>query len=85
MLIVIGPVIAPAGTVAVMVVAFVTVKLACTLLENLTDVTPVKFVPVIVKLLPIAPLDGLTLLTVGQLVCAAIVKVSGVGKSGTSL
>ena len=84
MLIVMGPATAPVGTVAMMVVAFVTVKLACALLENLTDVTPVKFVPVMVKLLPIAPLDGLTLLTVGQLVCV-IVNVSGVGSSGTSL
>src|SRR5256885_2217794 len=64
---VIGPVTAPLGTVAVICVSLL-VKLAVTLLENLTPLTPVKFDPVMVTVLPIAPLVGLMLFTVGQVV-----------------
>src|SRR5438477_1621410 len=64
--IVIGPVTAPLGTVAVIVVSLTTVKEAVTLLENLTLFTPVKFAPVMVTLLPTAPLVGLMLLAMAQ-------------------
>jgi hypothetical protein len=59
-----GPVVAPAGTVAWIAVAEVTVKVALTAL-NVTAVAPVKFVPLIVTLLPTAPLVGVKLVIVG--------------------
>ena len=59
-----GPVVAPAGTVAWIAVADVTVKLALTPL-NVTTVTPAKFVPLIVTLLPKSPLVGVKLVMVG--------------------
>jgi hypothetical protein len=52
LLMVIGPVTAPCGTVAVICVALLTVNCAATLLENLTEATPVKFAPVIVTVAP---------------------------------
>jgi hypothetical protein len=60
----IGPLEAPAGTVAVMAIAEFTVKLALVPL-NSTDVAPVKFVPLIVTLVPAGPLPGAKLLIVG--------------------
>jgi hypothetical protein len=68
LLMVIGPVTAPAGTVALICVLLLTVKLAVTLLLKRTAVTPVKLLPVIVTLEPIAPLVGDRELTVGQVV-----------------
>jgi len=62
----IGPVAAPAGTVAVIAVAELTVKLALVPL-NSTDVAPVKFVPLIVTLVPAGPLLGVKLAIVGGL------------------
>ena len=59
-----GPVVAPAGTVAWIAVADVTVKLALTPL-NVTAVTPAKFVPLMVTLLPTSPLVGVKLVMVG--------------------
>src|SRR5207245_137037 len=59
-----GPVVAPAGTVAWIAVAEVTVKLALTPL-NATAVAPVKFVPLIVTLVPTDPLAGAKLAIVG--------------------
>jgi len=61
-----GPVVAPAGTVAWIAVAEVTVKLELTPL-NVTAVAPVKFVPLIVTLVPTSPLVGVTLVIVGAL------------------
>jgi hypothetical protein len=61
-----GPVVAPAGTVAWIAVAEVTVKVAAVPL-NATDVVPVKFVPPIVTVAPTAPLVGLKLVIVGEL------------------
>ena len=61
-----GPVVAPVGTVAWIVVAEVTVKLALTPL-NATAVAPVKFVPLIVTLVPTGPLVGVKLVIVGGL------------------
>src|SRR5207247_2499415 len=63
----IGPLVAPAGTVAVIVVAEPTVKLAFVPL-NCTPVTPVKFVPLIVTLVPTGPLAGVKLVIVGGLI-----------------
>src|SRR5882762_8903856 len=62
----IGPVVAPDGTVAVIAVAEFTVKLALVPL-NSTDVAPVKFVPLIVTLVPAGPLPGVKLVMVGGL------------------
>ena len=59
-----GPVVAPAGTVASIAAAEVTVKLALTPL-NVTAVAPVKFVPLIVTLVPTGPLVGVKLVIVG--------------------
>ncbi len=58
------PVVAPAGTVAVIRVEELTVKFALTPL-NRTAVAPVKFVPVMVTVVPGAPLVGVKLVTVG--------------------
>ena len=60
----IGPVVAPIGTVASIEMAEVTVKLALTPL-NITAVAPVKFVPLSVTLLPTGPLVGVKLVIVG--------------------
>jgi hypothetical protein len=62
----IGPVAAPAGTVAVIAVAELTVKLALVPL-NRTAVAPVKFVPLMVTLVPTGPLPGVKLAIVGGL------------------
>src|SRR6267143_1359806 len=63
----IGPLEAPAGTVAVIVVAEFTVKLALVPL-NSTDVAPVKFVPLMVTLVPTGPVVGVKLVMVGGLI-----------------
>src|SRR5205807_10070179 len=62
----IGPLEAPAGTVAWIAVAEVTVKFALVPL-NCTAVAPVKFVPLIVTLVPAGPLLGAKLVIVGGL------------------
>src|SRR5438067_13283958 len=62
-----GPVVAPAGTVAEICVDGLTVEEALGPL-NLTDVAPVKFVPVIVTLVPTGPLVGAKLVMVGGFV-----------------
>src|SRR5439155_2250367 len=61
-----GPVVAPAGTVAWIAVAEVTVKVALTPL-NVTEVAPLNFVPLIVTLVPAGPLVGVKLAIVGGL------------------
>jgi len=58
------PVVAPVGTVAVICVAELTVKLAFVPL-NFTAVAPVNAVPVIVTLAPTSPLVGEKLVMVG--------------------
>src|SRR5262245_28896039 len=63
---VIGPGRAPAGTAAVSSLLLVTVKSAGTPPANFTEVTPFKFVPVIVICDPTTAVDGVTLLMVGQ-------------------
>ncbi len=62
----IDPLEAPAGTVAWIAVAELTVKLALVPL-NCTAVAPVKFVPLIVTLVPAGPLPGVKLVIVGGL------------------
>ena len=61
---VMSPVLAPAGTIVVIVVAVFTVKAADVPL-NVTAVAPVKLAPLIVTLVPIGPLVGETLVILG--------------------
>ena len=63
---VIGPVVAPLGTVVAIDVDEFTVKLAPVPLKR-TAVAPVKVAPVIVTLVPTGPLVGVKLLIVGGL------------------
>src|SRR5213595_2179662 len=63
----IGPLVAPAGTVAVIAVAELTVKLALVPL-NSTALAPVKLVPLMVTLVPTGPLPGVKLVIVGGLI-----------------
>ena len=49
---VMGPVVAPPGTVVVIVPELLTVNVAARVPANETPVAPVKFVPVIVTLVP---------------------------------
>src|SRR4026208_1445726 len=60
----IGPVVAPLGTVVVICVAEITLKVAFVLL-NLTAVATVKLEPVIVTFVPVGPLTGEKLFIVG--------------------
>ena len=62
----IGPVVAPLGTVAVIEVAEPAVKLALTPLKR-TAVAPLKLVPLIVTVVPTGPLAGEKLVIVGAL------------------
>jgi hypothetical protein len=59
------PVVAPAGTVAWIAVAEVTVKEVALTPLNATAVAPLKFVPLIVTLVPTGPLVGEKLDIVG--------------------
>src|SRR2546422_8391148 len=61
-----GPLVAPLGTVAEIEVAEFTVKLALAPL-NVTAVAPVKAVPLIVTVFPTCPLVGEKLVNVGAL------------------
>ena len=72
-----GPVVAPVGTVAWIVVAEVTVKLALTPL-NVTVVAPVKLVPLIVTLVPTGPLVGVKLVIVGGLITVKLLALVAV-------
>jgi len=58
----------PAPTMAVIVVEFTTVNDAAGVKPKLTAVTPVKFVPVIVTVVPLAALVGVKDVTVGVLI-----------------
>src|SRR5438094_2066122 len=62
-----GPVVAPPGTVAWITVVDVTVKVVALVPLNLTAVTPVKFVPLMVTFAPTGPLVGEKLVMVGPL------------------
>ena len=61
----IGPVVAPAGTAAVICVADTTVKVGWFVPLKVTAVAPVRFVPLMVTLVPTGPLVGLKPVTVG--------------------
>ena len=61
----IDPVLAPAGTTALMLLSELNVKLAAETPAKVTEVTPVKPVPVIVTLVPTVPLVGANEVTVG--------------------
>ena len=62
------PVVAPAGTVAVMLVADPMLKAVALVPLNFTAVAPVKPVPIIVTLVPTAPLAGVKLVMAGAAV-----------------
>src|SRR3712207_4668225 len=73
---VIGPPVAPAGTVAEILCALLTVKLAAgTPLLKVTPVTPLKFTPAIVTTFPGVPIFGVTLLIAGQASAGAMLKL----------
>ncbi len=61
------PVVAPAGTLALMLVDELTVNVDAAVLLNLTAVAPVKLVPVIDTFVPTGPLVGVKEVTVGGL------------------
>jgi hypothetical protein len=61
----IGPLVAPAGTTNVRLVA-VTLDGTALAVPSLTDVAPVRFVPVTVTVVPIVPEVGVKLVIVGQ-------------------
>jgi hypothetical protein len=61
----IGPLVVPVATVAVILVGLLTVNVVALVELNFTAVAPVKFVPVIVATVPTGPAVGLKLVTVG--------------------
>src|SRR5689334_7649816 len=69
-----GPVVAPAGTVVVTVPELLTVNVAA-LPPNETAVAPVKFVPVIVTPVPTAPIIGAKEVMAGVTVKRVVVKI----------
>jgi hypothetical protein len=72
------PVVAPAGTFAVICVSLFTVMVEVLVVLKLTDVAPVKLLPVIVTEVPTAPCLGVKLETTGGNGAAAVmVKLSG--------
>lgn len=68
----IGPLLAPFGTMAVIVCASTTVKTAV-LLPNITLVAVVKFVPLIVTCVPTGPLAGVKFAIAGAAITAKLV------------
>lgn len=71
---VMGPVVAPLGTTAVIVVSLTTVKPAAGMpLKNVTFVASVKPVPVMVTMSPIPPLGGAKPVTVGATITVKLV------------
>src|SRR5439155_13482458 len=67
-----GPVVAPVGTVSWIVVSEVTVKGAALTPLNVTAVAPVKFVPLIVTIVPSGPLVGVKLVIVGGFITVTL-------------
>jgi hypothetical protein len=65
------PELAPAGTVAVMLVAETTVKVSAEVPLNFTAVTPVKPVPVKVTTVPTGPTAGVNDVTAKTVITAA--------------
>ena len=64
----IGPDVALPGTLAPMVLSFVTLKVALGMPLNETAVAPERFTPVIVTMVPTGPKPGEKLLIVGRTV-----------------
>jgi hypothetical protein len=62
---VIGPLVAPLGTVAVSCVSETTAKIAAGVALNVTRVVPVNALPVMTTFVPTTPLVGLNELTIG--------------------
>ena|SRR5258707_1241353 len=71
----IGPVVAPAGTVVVICVSPLTVKLATLVPLNFTVVEPVNRIPFIVTLAPTRPLVGVKLVMMGTFAAKFAVSV----------
>src|SRR5438552_2324842 len=67
-----GPVVAPVGTISRIVVAEATVKGAAPVPLNVTAVAPVKFVPLIVTMVPTGPLVGVKLVIVGAFITVTL-------------
>src|SRR5205814_8778017 len=80
----IGPLVAPAGTVAVIAVAELTVKLALTLL-NSTALASWRVGPLIVTLVPTGPLPGVKLEIVGGLITVKLAALRAVPSVGVTL
>ena len=66
----IGPLVVPGPAVAVSFVSLFTVKLDAGVPLKLTAVAPVKWLPVILTVVPIGPFAGVNELTVGGATCA---------------
>jgi hypothetical protein len=78
----IGPVVAVAGTVAVICVAEFTVNVVAAKLLNVTAVVPVKLVPVIVTDVPTGPDVGVNDVIVGQAATVKLVRLDPVPPPG---
>jgi len=79
-----GPLVAPAGTVAWIAVAEVTVKVALVPL-NATAVAPVKLVPLMVTLVPTGPLVGEKFAIVGALTTVKLLALVAVPPDAVTL
>ncbi len=75
----IGPVVAPAGTVAVSCESLTKLNVAEVPL-NVTDVVPVKFTPLMVTRVPAPPLVGVNDVMDGGLETMVTVKLAGVSR-----
>jgi hypothetical protein len=75
------PVVALVGTVAVTEVAVLVVNVAASPL-NLTEVTPVRFVPVMTTLVPTLPLVGENEVIVGAAATVKLVALFAAGRTG---
>ena len=71
------PVVAPAGTVAVAVVALTPVKVTAAVPLKLTALRPVRLVPVMVTEVPTGPLVGVKLVMVGGGLTQVVVSTNG--------
>ncbi len=60
-----GPVVAPAGTMAVILTCVLMVMVVAVVPLNLTDEAPARLAPLMVTLAPIAPVDGVKLVIRG--------------------
>jgi hypothetical protein len=77
--IVIGPVVAPIGTTAAILVSFTIVKLLAATPLKLTLVAPVRFAPLITTVIPIEPLGGAIALISGAGAGTGVTTGAGIG------